>query len=100
MPAIAACGSVTTVTVYPAGPSIDVGRLDGQDPTARHRVAGVGGEIHQGLFEGAALGAYRRDIGVGGDVELDVFAEGTAEQLPYVVEQVGDRDSHHPAAAP
>src|SRR5207245_6694799 len=62
--------------------------VDGQYPAARHRVAGVRGQVDEHLLERSALGAYRPHVRLGGDTQLDVLAEGTAEQLGDVVQQV------------
>ncbi len=65
----------------------DVGGVDGEFAAGGHGVAGVDGEVDQNLFELAGVGSDRPQPGGGGDDQVDVLAEGAAQQ---VLEAGGD----------
>ena len=58
---------------------LGVGRGDGQDAAARHRVAGVDGEVHQHLLELAGVRPGEAQAGRELGAKLDVLADDPAE---------------------
>ena len=59
----------------------DVGGLDGQLASRRHRVARVHGQIHDDLLNLARIGANRAQVSAGNHYQIDVFADHAGQHL-------------------
>ncbi len=60
---------------------LDIGGLEGENAAARHRVAGVDGEIEEHLLQLGRVDLDPSDLGVETHQQFDVFAEGAPQQL-------------------